>query len=88
MLNNIKGLVKNEFDSDFIILLEGREESEKAFVMIHEHQFWGFGYVPKEEVINSREQWNDYIHYQYWYPEANGIIKRYLEKNQLEILPL
>lgn len=76
--------VKNEFEEDHIILLPGRSEDEQGFVMIHEKRFWGFGYIEKDEVISSREEWNDYVSYQFWYPEANGIIKTYCAKNRVK----
>jgi len=80
--------IKNEFDNDFVILLPGRNDEESSFVMIHEKRFWGFGYLPNEEALTSREQWNDYISYQFWYPEANGLIKTYLSKHFCEIIDL
>jgi len=80
--------IKNEFEDDFVILLPGRNDDEQSFVMIHEKKFWGFGYVPLDETITSREHWNDYISYQFWYPEANGIIKNYMTKHMCEIIDL
>lgn len=71
-----------------MIILDGRNEEEKSFVMIHEYKFWGFGYVPVSETITTGEHWNDYVSYQFWYPEANGIIKNYLEKNNCKIIKL
>jgi len=80
--------VKNEFENDFVIILPGRTEEESAFVMIHEKRFWGFGYIPYDESLTSREHWNDYISYQFWYPEANGLIKTYLSKHFCEVIDL
>lgn len=74
--------VKNGFEKDFIIILPGRNEEEHSFVMIHEKKFWGFGYIPFTESITSGEHWNDYVSYQFWYPEANGIVKNFLSKNK------
>ena len=87
-IEEILSVIKNEFDNDFVILLKGRSNDERAFVMVHERRFWGFGYVPTDEVITSREQWNDYVNYQFWYPEANGIIKNYLSKNKCEVISI
>jgi len=86
--NQILEEVRHEFESDFIILLPGRTNVERGFVMIHERSFWGIGYVPIDETISSQEQWNDFIEYQYWYPEASGIVKTYLSKNKCEIIRL
>lgn len=74
--------VKNEFENDFVLILDGREPQEQSFIMIHEKKFWGIGFIPRDESIVSREQWNDYVSYQFFYPEANGIIKTYLGKNK------
>ncbi len=87
-IEEIQSSVKNEFEKDFVMVLDGRNDDELAFVMIHEFKFWGFGYVPKEEIITSREQWNDYISYQFWYPEANGIIKNFIAKNNCMTIEL
>ena len=80
--------LRYEFEHDFIILLDGRTSGEKGFVMIHNNSFWGIGYIPLDATINSREQWNDYIDYQFWYPEASGIVKTYLAKHKCEIIKL
>lgn len=87
-VENILIQIKNEFPTDFILLLDGRGPHEKSFIMIHEGRFWGFGFVPKDETISTREKWNDYISYQFSYPEANGIIKHYMSKNKVTKIPL
>jgi DNA polymerase-3 subunit epsilon len=75
--------VKNEFENDFILLFNGREPKEKSFVMIHEKRFWGIGFIAEDTTILNREEWNDFINYQFFYPEANGIIKTYMAKNKV-----
>lgn len=87
-IENFVSSIKNEFEDDFVILLPGRNDDEQSFVMIHEKKFWGFGYVPLEETISTSEHWNDYVSYQFWYPEANGIIKNYMSKHMCEIIDL
>ncbi len=75
---------RNEFEEDFVLILDGREPAEQSFVMIHEGRFWGFGFIERDATITSREEWNDYISYQFSYPEANGIIKTYMRKNKVK----
>lgn len=75
--------VKNEFEHDFILIFNGREPKEKSFIMIHEKRFWGIGYIEENMTITHREEWNDHISYQFFYPEANGIIKNYMAKNKV-----
>ncbi len=87
-LDNFVSSIKNEFEDDFIILLPGRNDEEQSFVMIHEKRFWGFGYVPHDETISTGEHWNDYVSYQFWYPEANGLVKNYMKKNRCKIIEL
>ena len=87
-IEEVIGEFKNDFEKDFLVVLPGRNDDELSFAMIHELRFWGFGYVPKDEVITSREQWNDYISYQFWYPEANGIIKNFLAKNDSMVIDI
>lgn len=80
--------VKNEFDNDFVLILNGRIPKEKSFVMIHQKKFWGIGYIPESETIVHREEWNDYISYQFFYPEANGIIKNFISKHKVTKIEL
>ena len=80
--------LKYEWEEDFVLILPGRTSVEKSFVMIHDRQFWGIGYISIEESITSREQWNDHIEYQFWYPEASGIIKYYLSKHAVKKITL
>ena len=85
---NLVQELKYEWDDDFVLMLPGRKDLEKGFVMIHERQFWGIGYVSIEETITSREQWNDHIEHQFWYPEASGIIRTYLSKHAVNRIQL
>lgn len=80
--------LRYEWDSDFVLLLPGRDLSEHGFVLIHDRQFWGIGYLPADEAISTREQWNDYIQYQFWYPEASSIIRTYLKKHHIQCIDL
>ncbi len=80
--------LKDEWDHDFVIMLEGRTHVEKGFIMIHEHQFRGLGYIDLQDTIVSHEQWNDHIEYQFWYPETAWIIKNYMTKHNCEVIRL
>ncbi len=85
---NILSLIQNDFDEDMIILTDGRSTGEQGFVMIRNNRFHGFGYVQHDTAINSPEEWNDYLSYTFFYPEAYSIIKNYLEKNKCKTIRL
>ena len=81
-------LSKNEFEDDFIVILNGRHSRENAFVLVENGQFLGFGFRegpigPKDlNVLKSN------FHFAFSYPEANGILKLFLSKNEVEIIYL
>jgi len=48
----------------------------------------GIGFFPQEEVILSKEEWQSYLTHEFFYPEANGIIKTYTAKHKLQTIRL
>ena len=80
--------LKNDFDTDFVIITNGRDPLEKGFALIQDGRFRGIGFFPQEEVILSKEEWLSYLTQEFFYPEANGIIKTYTSKNKLQTIPL
>lgn len=81
-------VIKNEFERDFVLVLAGRSEEERSFVLIQDATFYGFGYITKDNSIHDAEEWKEYITHHFWYPEANGIIKNYLSKNKVQTIYL
>ncbi len=80
--------LKNDFDTDFVIITNGRDPLEKGFALIQDGRFRGIGFFPQEEVILSKEEWQSYLTHEFFYPEANGIIKTYSSKNKLQTITL
>ena len=81
-------LAKNEFDHDKVLLINGRNESEQAYIVIDNGTCIGFGFIENTVTINTKEDWMDNLHLTFSFPEANGIIKHHLSKNNLESIPL
>ena len=80
--------LKNDFDEDFVIITNGRDPLEKSFALIQEGRFRGIGFFPQDEVILSKEEWQSYLTHEFFYPEANGIIKTYTAKHRLQSIKL
>ncbi len=79
---------RNEFDYDFVILTDGREPNENSFALISNQRFRGIGFISKEETLNQPEEWVDHLTHEFFYPEANGIIKTYMSKKPLKMISL
>lgn len=76
-------MMKRLFDENFILVLRGRTEEEKAVVLVEEGNYRGYGYVINEDLDYGVEEIKESIRYVPVTPEANGIIKTYLNKHPL-----
>jgi len=74
-------LLKRIFDQNFVLILPGREESEKAIVLVEEGHYKGFGYINEDDVQYGIEELKEAIKYVPTNPEANGIIRTYLQQH-------
>jgi len=74
-------LLKRIFDQNFVLLLDGRSADEKAVVLVEEGHYKGFGYIPMDDVQYGIEELKETIKYVPINPEANGIIRTYLQKH-------
>jgi DNA polymerase-3 subunit epsilon len=80
--------LKNEFDEDLVIITNGRDPLEKGFALLQYGRFRGIGFFPQDEAILSKEKWASYLTHEFFYPEANGIIKTYMNKHKLQTIKL
>lgn len=74
-------LLKRIFDQNFILILNGRTPDEKSVVLVEEGHYKGFGYIDNEGVQYGIEELKEAINYVPINPEANGIIRTYLQKH-------
>lgn len=83
-ISQISNNLRNEFEEDFVLLTNGRNPDETGFVLIKCKKFYGFGFIERQmDQIVTWEDWENHLDRIFYYPEANGIIKNYLNKNDL-----
>lgn len=69
------------FEEDFFVIDEGRDEDERAVVLVQDGDYQGFGYISKEE-INSHEDLFECIKNYRNNPEVKRLIARYIANNK------
>lgn len=76
------------FDENFILFDKGREESERAIVMVEDGHFAGFGYINLEDDLDE-EALRAAIKSSPFYPDTARIIQRFMADNaKLRVLKL
>lgn len=74
------------FDSDFIIIDEGREKNEKSVILIEGGHFKGYGFIDTNDIKYGIEELKESIKYMNINPEADNLIRNHLWSNpQTEI---
>jgi len=74
-------MLKRIFDQNFILLLDGKSADEKAIVLVEGGHYRGQGYIATDDVQYGIEELKETIKYVPTTPEANGIIRTYLQKH-------
>ncbi len=79
-----------DFDSDFILLEEGRSPTEKAVVLVEEGIYKGFGYADEDLPHQTVEELKDLITPYDHNPDTYRIIRQYMMANrkQLKVVEL
>ncbi len=77
-------LLKKIFDENFIILDKGRNESDRAVILVEDGNYKGFGYISSEDVQYGIEELKECIKPVAENFEANQIIRGYLEKGKVQ----
>jgi DNA polymerase-3 subunit epsilon len=68
------------FDSNFILVTEGREETEAAIVLVENGHYRGYGYINADQLETAVGDYSQYIEKTEPNPECNQIIRTWLEK--------
>ncbi|MDX1362595.1 exonuclease domain-containing protein [Arenibacter latericius] len=77
-----------EKNLNIIITEEGRQPNEKAFVLINDGQYKGFGFIEKSEQITSLEDLEIYLERKKENLDTKRIIAGYLKKFPQKSIPL
>ncbi len=73
--------LKKSFDRDFLIITEGRNESEYGVVFICDGHYRGYGFVDTSVPYTDKESITDHIIPQLSTPEADRLISLWLSKD-------
>lgn len=77
-----RDLMMKLFEENFILVLDGRNMQEKAIVLVEEGHYRGYGYISTEDMQYGIEEMKEAIHYVPENPEANGILRAFIEKGK------
>ena len=81
--------LKKVFSNDFVVQVEGRDQTEIGVVLIEEGNYKGFGYINIEDFSFCIEEIKEAIQYEPENPEVNRIIYTYLNKNpKTKLIPI
>jgi DNA polymerase-3 subunit epsilon len=71
-----------ENNEDYLIREKGRKNDEDAVVLISKGNYYGYGFIPKETVLDSIEDAMAFIDPQRNTPDAKRLLQSYLIKNK------
>jgi len=74
-------LLKRIFDQNFVLLLPGKSAEEKAVILVEGGHYRGQGYISTEDAQYGIEELKETIKYVPSTPEANGIIRTYIQQH-------
>ncbi len=74
----VEHMLAETLDQSFIVTESGRNEQELGVLLVEQGNFWGFGYVPKNEFVNEREWVRAHIPRAKWFPGIDQLIQSYL----------
>jgi DNA polymerase-3 subunit epsilon len=69
------------FDKDnFFIIETGRNKNEKSLILIKNGSYFGYGYIPVDQMNNSLEYWENFIEHHKENRDTRTILQGYLRK--------
>lgn len=75
---HLKGL----FDDDFIVVVQGRSDDERAVILVEDRHYRGYGYMQVDDLDYGTEEIKESIDYKMTTIEANSILSNYLFENK------
>lgn len=73
---------------DFILLDKGRRPDEMAVILIEDRHYAGYGYYDTSTQVNNPEELRDIIKHASYYPDADDMVRHFMNSKSLKILPL
>ena len=70
-----------DFDKDnFFIIETGRNKYEKSLILIKNGSYFGYGYIPINQMNSSLEHWENFIEHHKENKDTRVILQGYLRK--------
>jgi DNA polymerase III subunit epsilon len=69
---------------DFVLFDKGRTLTERSVILIENGSYAGYGYIDETEQISSQEEFKNLIKQAPHYPDANDIVKSWMNKNNFK----
>lgn len=69
-----------------MILEKGRHAEEKAFVLIKNYRYAGYGYIDQSEAILGVEDAQQYLESSIYYPDADALVRSYLKQKDCKVI--
>lgn len=82
--------VENLFDSDIILIDEGREKGEKAIIAIIDGKYHGYGYASEDDIHMGIEELLECVQIEkHYYPIMNKLVWNHINQNpQIKIIKM
>lgn len=74
-----------DFNTDFVLIEEGRNHEENAVILVEEGQYRGFGYMDKSEPVEHIESIKEAIQTYEHNPDIVRIIRHYIHTSKSEL---
>lgn len=87
-IEGLKNHLSAAFDSDFILIDEGREVNEKSVVLVEEGKYLGHGFINESDVQYGIEELREVIKETPFLPIYNRLIWNYLQNNNPRMINL
>ncbi|HMT35570.1 MAG TPA: hypothetical protein PKC41_06910, partial [Chitinophagaceae bacterium] len=76
----------NSFQADtFLVFDKGRQAGERAFIMVENRRYIGYGYFDEYAAIADTEELKSYLENKKYYPDANDILRGWLSQKRREV---
>jgi DNA polymerase III subunit epsilon len=73
---------------DFVIMDKGRHPREYSVVLVEDSKYAGYGYLYASEQISVAEELTGYVKRTNYYPDADMLIRQFINQGNRKILPL
>lgn len=71
--------------SNFVIIDKGRRTDERSVILVENGKYRGFGYIDESHQFESAEDLRAIIEKSPWYPDANDLIRSFIQQQEQNI---